>query len=115
MYYFLNNRLDANSSGIEHAEVKRLKLFKKNGVRAKLVMSEFNRFAHSTLPLYGLSDGDYVNMFDFFAGTVNFPARVATLEDLALPSTSQVQAGANSYEVCDGGRKTMTITMFASG
>lgn len=91
MYYFLNNRLDANSSGIEHAEVKRLKLFKRNHVKAKIVMSEFNRFAHRNLPLYGMTDDDYVNMFDFFAGTVKFANRVVTIKDLPIPSFNKVK------------------------
>ena len=67
MYYFLDSKLDANSSGIEHAEVKRLKLFKRNHVKAKITTNEFNRFGHSNLSLYGLDDDDYVNMFEFFA------------------------------------------------
>lgn len=112
MYYFLNNRLDANSSGIEHAEVKRLKLFKQNGVSAKLVMSEFNRFAHRNLSIYGLSEVDYVNMFDFFAGTVNYPKKITTIDDLGIPETSRIEETVNGYEVFTEKRKTMTINLF---
>lgn len=114
MYYFLDNRLDAGSSGIEHAEVKRLNLFKEHGVKAKLTMRDFNRFAHSNLPLYGLNDDDYVNMFDFFAGTVNFPQKKMTINELLLPKSAQVKEVANGYEVYDGNRKTMLITLFSN-
>lgn len=86
MYYFLNNRLDSNSSGIEHAEVKRLKLFKQKGVKAKLAMRDYNRFAHRNLPLYGLNDDDYVNMYDFFAGTVNYPQQKMTIDSYQFPN-----------------------------
>ncbi|BDR60288.1 accessory Sec system glycosyltransferase Asp1 [Lactobacillus xylocopicola] len=113
MYYFLNNRLDPNSSGIEHAEVKRLKLFKQNGVSAKIVMSEFNRFAHRNLPLYGLTDADYVNMFDFFAGTVNYEYQAMAIEDLSIAEHFQVKQVPVGFEVYDDDRKTMEIVLFA--
>lgn len=114
MYYFLNNRLDTNSSGIEHAEVKRLKLFKQNGVQAKLVMCEYNRFAHQNLPLYGLSDEDYINMFDFFAGTVNYPSKITTIDQLSFPDSCEVKQVANGYEIYEGKRKIMAIDLFSN-
>ncbi|MEB3365162.1 hypothetical protein SDC49_21455 [Lactobacillus sp. R2/2] len=40
-------------------------MFKRNHVKAKITTSEFNRFGHRNLALYGLDDDDYVNMFDF--------------------------------------------------
>ncbi|MCO6531397.1 glycosyltransferase [Lactobacillus sp.] len=113
MYYFLNNRLDSNSSGIEHAEVKRLKLFKQKGVKAKLAMRDYNRFAHQNLPLYGLNDDDYVNMYDFFAGTVNYPQQKMTIDELPIPESDQIKKVDNGYEVYDGNRKTMLITLFS--
>ena len=115
MYYFLNNKLDANSSGIEHAEVKRLKLFKRNHVKAKIVMEFYNRFAHRNLPLYGMTDDDYVNMFDFFAGTVKFTNRIVTIKDLPIPSDNKVKQIDNGYEVYEGQRKTMTVNMLPNG
>ena len=115
MYYFLDNRLDANSSGIEHAEVKRLMLFKRNHVEAKIVTSEYNRFAHRNLPLYDMTDDDYVNKFDFFAGTVKFASRIVTIKDLPIPSDNNVKQIDNGYEVYEGQRKTMTIIMLPNG
>ena len=115
MYYFLSGKLAANSSGIEHAQIKRLKLFKQKGVPAKLAMREYNRFAHRNLPLYGLDDDDYVNPFDFFAGTVSFPAKVATVSDLPIPDDYQIKEINNGYEVYDGNRKTMRISLFSNG
>ena len=115
MYYFLSGGLSVNSSGIEHAQVKRLKLFKQKGVPAKIVMCEYNRFAHRNLPLYELTDDDYVNMFDFFAGTVMFPERVVTVSDLPIPVNYLVKDVNIGYEVYDGSRKTMRISMFPNG
>lgn len=112
MYYFLNGGIATNSSGIEHAEVKRLKLFKQMGVRAKLVMCEYNRFAHQNLPLYGLTDDDYINMFDFFAGTVNYPNQVTTIDQLSVPDTCKVEEVNNGFEIYDDKRKTMTVNLF---
>ena len=115
MYYFLNGGLSVSNSGIEHAQVKRLKLFKQKGVPAKIVMCEYNRFAHRNLPLYELTDDDYVNMFDFFAGTVTFPERVVSISDLPIPVGYQVKDIDIGYEVYDGNRKTMRISLFPNG
>ena len=115
MYYFLNGGLSVSNSGIEHAQVKRLKLFKQKGVPAKIVMCEYNRFAHRNLPLYELTDDDYVNMFDFFAGTVTFPERVISISDLPIPVGYQVKDIDIGYEVYDGNRKAMRISLFPNG
>ena len=115
MYYFLDSNLATNSSGIEHAEVKRLKLFKRNHVKAKITTKEFNRFVHRYLDLYGMTDDDYVNMFDFFAGTVKFTNRIVTIKDLLIPSDNMVKQIDNGYEVYEGQRKTMTVNMLPNG
>ncbi|MDF7638661.1 accessory Sec system glycosyltransferase Asp1 [Lactobacillus sp. ESL0791] len=113
MYYFLNNRLDENSSGIEHAEVKRLKLFKQFGVPAQLAMCQFNRFAHRTLPLYGLTDDDYINVFDYFAGTRNFIPQEITVEDLPLPDDIKIVETDEGDEIYYESRKIMLVQTFA--
>ena len=115
MYYFLDSNLATNSSGIEHAEVKRLKLFKRNHVKAKITTKEFNRFVHRYLDLYGMTDDDYVNMFDFFAGTVKFTNRIVDIKDLPIPSDNKVKQIDNGYEVYEGQRKTMTVNMLPNG
>ncbi|WP_414950203.1 accessory Sec system glycosyltransferase Asp1 [Levilactobacillus brevis] len=111
MYYFLDNRLDLKSSGIEHAEIKRLNLFKKNGVKAKLVMCDFNRFAHQNLLSYGLSDDDYINMFDYFAGTTQYKGHTIGLKKLPIPENCHYIESNSNYEVYDGQRKLMEIFM----
>uniref|UniRef100_UPI00403EFB91 glycosyltransferase n=1 Tax=Lentilactobacillus hilgardii TaxID=1588 RepID=UPI00403EFB91 len=111
MYYFLDNRLDPKSSGIEHAEIKRLRLFHQLGEKAQLVMCDFNRFAHDNLRLYGLTDDDYINMFDYFAGTVHYPARDLTISHLSIDQTSHISQRTHGYEVSEGNRKTLFINL----
>ena len=111
MYYFLDNRLDLKSSGIEHAEIKRLKLFKQFGVKAKLVMCDFNRFAHQNLLSYGLTDDDYINMFDYFAGTTQYKSHTMGLNDLPISINYRCVKSNSNYEIYDDQRKIMEITM----
>lgn len=116
MYYFLDNRLDLKSSGIEHAEIKRLKLFKEFGVKAKLVMCDFNRFAHQNLFSYGLTDDDYVNMFDYFAGTTQYKGHLMGFNELKVSERYHCIRSNSNYEVYDNQRKIMEInTFFKSG
>lgn len=113
MYYFLDNRLDLKSSGIEHAEIKRLQLFKQFGVKAKLVMCEFNRFAHQNLLSYRLTDDDYINMFDYFAGTTQYKGHVMKLNDLSISENYHCTKSNSNYEVYDNQRKVMEIKLFS--
>ena len=77
MFFFVNQYLLSSNSSVEHAEIKRLKLFAKNGVAAKLVTRDFSPVLHHTLPRFGLKDSQLVNMYDFFAGgTVGEVSRV---------------------------------------
>ncbi|UQS84936.1 glycosyltransferase [Apilactobacillus apisilvae] len=112
MYYFLNESLPVNGSGIEHAEVKRLNLFKNFGVKAKIITRNFDRLAHSTLSLYGLKDSDYLNMFDYFAGTTHYRPRIVTVESLKIPDIYTMNPVKDGYEVFDHERKVMRIYLF---
>lgn len=104
VFYFVNQYLLSNNSSIEHAEIKRLKLFKKNNVPAKLVTRDFSSILHEngTLHRFGLDDDQIVNMYDYFAGTVDYKGQQMHVEDLALPYRYQVGAGNSSREVKDG-------------
>ncbi|WEV38556.1 glycosyltransferase [Lactobacillus sp. ESL0680] len=111
MYYFLNNKIDLNSSGIEHAEIKRLKLFQEFNVNTKIVTFGYDRFAHRNIKSYGLTDDDYINMYDYFAGTIKFKSRVMTIDQLPLPNFAKKVRTGNGYEIYDESRKTMIINL----
>lgn len=85
MFFFVNQYLLSSNSSIEHAEIKRLKLFKEHQTAAKLVTRDFDNIIHATLGRFGLSDDQLVNMFDFFAGTTDYQGHNLHTKDLGLP------------------------------
>lgn len=114
MYFFVNQYLLSNNSSIEHAEIKRLKLFKDHNAAAKLVTKDFDLIIHATLKRFGLSDDQLVNMYDFFAGTTDYEGHDLHVEDLNLPIEYQVGTGNNYREVKDGDR-LVAIIYFTGG
>lgn len=114
MYFFVNQYLLSNNSSIEHAEMKRLKLFKDHNVPAKLVTQSFDLIIHATLQRFGLTDDQLVNMYDYFAGTTDYQGHVLHVEDLNLPIEYQVGTGSDYQEVKDGDR-LICIIYFTGG
>lgn len=114
MYFFVNQYLLSNNSSIEHAETKRLKLFKDHNVPAKLVTQSFDLIIHATLQRFGLTDDQLVNMYDYFAGTTDYQGHVLHVEDLNLPIEYQVGTGSDYQEVKDGDR-LICIIYFTGG
>lgn len=114
MFFFVNQYLLSNNSSIEHAEIKRLQLFKEHGVDAKLVTQDFDPILSATIKRFGLSNDQVVNMFDFFAGTLDYQGKGLHVEDLNLSFDYQVSSGNNSRTVKDGQRLVAEI-FFAGG
>ena len=114
MYFFVNQYLLSSNSSVEHAEMKRLALFKKHGAPAKLVTRDFDPVLHETIKKFALTDDQLVNMYDFFAGTTNYQGQKLHTEDLPLPIDYQVGTGNNYREVKDGNRLVCEVH-FAAG
>ncbi|WP_318766031.1 glycosyltransferase family 4 protein [Lactiplantibacillus carotarum] len=85
MYYFLNDNMQFSKSGIEHAEISRLALFKRHGIEAQIVTRMFAMNLHEVMAQAHLDDADLVNLFEFFCGTQSVPQRAITLADVEVP------------------------------
>ncbi|MFQ9706661.1 MAG: glycosyltransferase [Limosilactobacillus pontis] len=114
MFFFVNQYLLSSNSSVEHAEIKRVKLFTNHNAAAKLVTRDFDPVLHHTMPRFGLNDHQLVNMYDFFAGTTAYRGQPRHTEDLHLPADYQVGTGNNSREVKDGQRLVAEV-FFAGG
>lgn len=114
MYFFVNQYLLNSNSSVEHAEMKRVKLFRKHQVPAKIVTRDFDLVLHETIKKFGLNAADIVNMFDFFAQTTDYQGQKLRTADLALPIDYQVGTGNNFREVKDGQRLVCEVH-FAAG
>lgn len=109
MFFFVNQYLLSSNSSIEHAEIKRLKLFKAHDVPAKLVTRDYDPIIHATLIRFGLDDNQLINLFDFFAGTVDYQGKPLKTENLRLSYDYQIGTGNNHRKVMDGPRHVAEV------
>ena len=75
MNYFVNENVFSLNSGTEFSSVKRLQLFKEHGLPAKILTRNYNPQLSADLARVGLSHADVLNMYDFFQGLENAPAK----------------------------------------
>ena len=69
--YFANERIGLQNSGIEYAEFDRAKLFRNHHVDFKFITIDYNPVYHAILPKFGISDTEFVNMYDYFQNTLS--------------------------------------------
>lgn len=104
MFYFVNQYFLSSNSSIEHSEIKRLNLFRRNDTPAKLVTLDFDPIIHATLVRFGLTDDQLVNLYDFFGQMTDYKGKALRPDDLDIPGDYQVGSGSNSQDVTDGDR-----------
>ncbi|QNQ83983.1 glycosyltransferase [Lactobacillus sp. PV037] len=92
MIYFINFGMPSHKSGIEHAELKRLNLFKNHHQPAKIIARDWNRELHKTANASGVDDDSLLGMFDYFQDAEHVPTKKVTVEDLdfGLENTERV-------------------------
>ncbi|GEN94187.1 glycosyltransferase [Pediococcus ethanolidurans] len=66
MNYFIGRGIDNLLTGIEQAQINRLKLFKKNQIPAQIISFNYSRDTHKKAAVYGLDKQDLCNMFDYY-------------------------------------------------
>ena len=72
MFYFLTHMIDSKLAGLEIAMINRLKVFNYNKEKAKIVTFQYNRFQHINTKKFGISDYNFLNMFDYFQESTEF-------------------------------------------
>lgn len=84
MLYFINFGMPDYKSGIEHAELKRLRLFEQHHYPCKIIIHDWTRDLHDTAARAGVDDQHLLSMFDYFQETVAVPQQRVTVNDLDL-------------------------------
>ncbi|WKN28265.1 hypothetical protein MUB42_03325 [Apilactobacillus kunkeei] len=84
MNFFLNSSFNEKNSGIEHAQLKRAKLFEKFGEDYRLVFREWNPLLHFYLNNNGISDKYILNIFDYFQKATDVQKRQSVQKILTL-------------------------------
>lgn len=88
MLYFINFGMPDYKSGIEHAELKRLRLFEQHHYPCKIITRDWSRILHKTAANAGVDDQHLLSMFDYFQGTDKVPKRRVTVDDIDLGMTN---------------------------
>lgn len=117
MIYFINEYLMAWNSGIEHAEIKRLHMFKDAGIPAKLITRNYDPLTAQNRATFGLVADQVLNMFDYFqeATDVKSPGpNQPKIAALNLAPEYSVMPGADVSKVYDGDQQIMAVH-FAPG
>ncbi|MDC4186909.1 accessory Sec system glycosyltransferase Asp1 [Loigolactobacillus coryniformis] len=85
MFYFVNQTVPKRLTGIESAQLKRIRMFKHHGVAAQLVTVAYDpTFAHNVVT-YKLQPQDVNNMYDYLCAIRPQTPKSITIEQLKLP------------------------------
>jgi poly(glycerol-phosphate) alpha-glucosyltransferase len=109
MNFFINSSFNKSNSGIEHAQLKRADLFRKNGEPFKMIFREWNPRLHLYLHEVGVSDEETLGMFDFFQKAEQVEEKIVTIEDLdfGFENLSFVKKKNENYYELKIGKKLM--------
>lgn len=84
MIYFINNDFNYSKSGIEHAQLKRMYLFRHHGEPFQLITLQWNSQLHNILAAEGVTAAERINLFDYYQHATDLAVRPCTLADLTL-------------------------------
>ncbi|MCT4488179.1 glycosyltransferase family 4 protein [Levilactobacillus parabrevis] len=109
MYYFLNDNMQYSKSGIEQAEINRLRLFDKHQVPAKIVTRVFSMELTNILRQAGIARKNFVNLFEFFCNSLDVETQSFTMNDFSLPANTTTTRKDNQLQVFAQGKMMMII------
>lgn len=109
MLFFLNDSIQENKSGIEHAQLKRLGLFNHYQQPAMIVTRQYSNELHLVNKHAKLADNDFVNLFDYFQDARVVSHRDVTIKDLDIDPTWQRKADGNNYIYSRNGHQILYV------
>lgn len=102
MFFFVNNALNKQNSGIEHAQIQRAYVFDQYKSDYKLVYMAYNPKQALWLDRFKLQSNHIVNLFDYYQQTLDVPFKKVLPEDIFLSDVSVKYVpvdGKNTYLV----------------
>ena len=82
MFYFVNMTWPERLTGIESAQLKRIKMIDHYNIAAKLVTVNYSADYAQNLQMYGVRPDQVINMYDYLCGIkVKYPQKL-TIADL---------------------------------
>ncbi|WP_203623878.1 accessory Sec system glycosyltransferase Asp1 [Lacticaseibacillus sp. 866-1] len=115
MNFFINETMHAQKSGIEHAELKRFKLFNEHGADCRIVIRNWDPELHENTRQAGIPDAQLISMFDYFQHAEQVKDRRITLADLdfgVANTTVKHEPGKNRVLVTAGGQLVARVNFW---
>lgn len=115
MIFFINSTFNRKNSGIEHAQLKRAKLFRDHNEPFKLVFREWNPSLHRFLDEVGVQEDETLAMFDYFQNAENVEEKIVTVGNLDFGIKDAVytkEAGQDFYSVISGNQLLARVRYF---
>ena len=82
MNYILGTILESKITGVEKAQINRLKLFKQHGISSKCVYVKWNPYSYTYAKQHQI-ENDLFTMYDYFQKAINYK-RQSKLTDTVL-------------------------------
>lgn len=101
MYFFLSAGIGQNLTGIEHAILKRKKIFDACSLSHKIVTINFNPNYFDNLSLHGIDKGSFLNLYDFYQDLIFKESVSNRIEDylLKIAGNSKIESQTGSKDV----------------
>lgn len=109
MLFFLNDNIQENKSGIEHAQIQRLNLFNRYHEPAKIVTRQYSNELHLVTKHARIVDKDFVNLFDYFQDAVTVQHKDITIRDILIDPHWQRKTDGNNYGYYRDGKQILYI------
>lgn len=113
MIFSVNSSIVYYNSGIEHAEIKRTRLFHRYHEPTLILLDNLDVNNHYYTQEVGLPDKEFINMYDYYQHACTVPNRSLRLKDLkiARDPRSTVQH-TNGYDIVKLGSKSFYVYYF---
>ena len=109
MLFFLNDNIQRNKSGIEHAQIKRLHLFEKYHQPAKIVTRQYSNELHLVTAEAGIDDRNFINLFDYFQEACEVPQKNIRIKDIPVNPHWERKADGINYNYYQNGKRILYI------
>ena len=109
MLFFLNDNIQRNKSGIEHAQIKRLHLFEKYHQPAKIVTRQYSNELHLVTAEAGIDDRNFINLFDYFQEACEVPQKNIRIKDIPVNPQWERKADGINYNYYQNGKRILYI------
>lgn len=109
MLFFLNDNIQHNKSGIEHAQIKRLHLFEMFNEPAKIVTRKYSNELHMVTEEAGIADENFVNLFDYFQEARVVLKKDVTIKDIDIDPSWDKKADGINYNYYRNGKRIMYV------